>query len=161
MRKMFDEMPEELKAMFGITGEESTPTEFSGADFDYDNPPTSSKEIPDSVISAETLQKLVQARKLIIEAKETLKNDDRDTVLARATKLAQSSPYAQVQFITFTETVEDALVQVNTALLHIHDTGIKEAVDEGAKNNDMTPKEFANRFVHQHTMEKLMKELLG
>lgn len=160
MRKMFDEMPEELKAMFGITGEESTPTEFSGADFDYDNPPTSSEEIPDSVIPVEAMKKLVQARKLIIEAKETLKSDDRETVLARATKLSQSSPYAQVQLITFTETVEDALIQVNTAL-HIHDTGIKEAVDEGAKNNDMTPKEFANRFVHQHTMEKIIKELLG
>lgn len=154
MRKMFDEMPEELKAMFGITGEESTPTEFSGADFDYDNPPTSSEEIPDSVIPVEAMKKLVQARKLIIEARDLMigEGDERFPVV-----LATRSPYAQAQWLFFNDTLNDTIVKINT-LLHIHDEGdnsIKKAIDEQAQEEGMSVKDYVRRLLITTTMSKI------
>ena len=95
MSRMFDEMPEELKRMLGISPTDLTSEEEK---FDYDNPPLTCEEIPDSVIPAEALKKLVEARKLIIEAKKTL--GERSSAESFAFKLANSSPYAQIQCCT-------------------------------------------------------------
>lgn len=57
MSRMFDEMPEELKRMLGISLTDLTSEEKK---FDYDNPPLTCEEIPDSVIPAETFKKLVE-----------------------------------------------------------------------------------------------------
>lgn len=161
MRKLFDDMPEELKAMLGI-GEESSPTDLKGGnDFDYDNPPLTCEDIPDSNIPAEAIQKLVQVRKMLIEVKDMLCTSDENLADVRSLKLATSSPYAQVQFIIFTDEVQETLVKVNT-LLHTHDpeTGLKKFMDEEAEKQGITVKQLASDFVRHSAMEELMKGLL-
>lgn len=153
MSRMFDEMPEELKRMLGIS-----PTDLirEEKDFDYDNPPLTCEEIPDSVIPAEALKKLVEARKAIIEAKNLL--GDKCSANSFAFKLANSSPYAQIQWLYVTDEVQDALRSVNT-VLHINDSGkdsIKKTIDEEAHENGMTVKEFARKIVVCSTMSKIL-----
>ncbi len=153
MSRMFDEMPEELKRMLGIS-----PTDLTSEDkeFDYDNPPLTCEEIPDSVISAEALKKLVEARKLIIEAKNML--GDRSSAESFAFKLASSSPYAQIQWLYMTDEVQDALKSVNT-LLHINDTGecgIKSVLDEEAHKEGILVKDYARKLLHMHTLNMLL-----
>lgn len=153
MSRMFDEMPEELKRMLGIS-----PTDLirEEKDFDYDNPPLTCEEIPDSVIPAETFKKLVEARKLIIEAKKTL--GERSSAESFAFKLANSSPYAQIQWLYVTDELQDALRSVNT-LLHINDSGkdsIKKTIDEEAHENGMTAKELARKMLLVSTMNSIL-----
>lgn len=153
MSRMFDEMPEELKRMLGIS-----PTDLirEEKDFDYDNPPLTCEEIPDSVIPAEALKKLVEARKLIIEAKKTL--GERSSAESFAFKLANSSPYAQIQWLYVTDEVQDALRSVNT-LLHINDSGkdsIKKTIDEEAHKEGMTAKEFARKMLLVNAMNSIL-----
>ena len=153
MSRMFDEMPEELKRMLGIS-----PTDLTSEDkeFDYDNPPLTCEEIPDSVIPAEALKKLVEARKLIIEAKNML--GDRSSAESFAFKLASSSPYAQIQWLYMTDEVQDALKSVN-ALLHINDTGecgIKSVLDEEAHKEGILVKDYARKLLHMHTLNMLL-----
>lgn len=152
MSRMFDEMPEELKRMLGISPTDLTSEE---KDFDFDNPPLTCEEIPDSVIPAETFKKLVEARKLIIEAKKTL--GERSSA-DFAFKLANSSPYAQIQWLYVTDEVQDALKSINT-MLHINDSGkdsIKKIIDEEAHENGMTAKEFARKVMVCNTMSKIL-----
>lgn len=153
MSRMFDEMPEELKRMLGIS-----PTDLTSEDkeFDYDNPPLTCEEITDSVIPAEALKKLVEARKLIIEAKNML--EDRSSAESFAFKLASSSPYAQIQWLYMTDEVQDALKSVNT-LLHINDTGecgIKSVLDEEAHKEGILVKDYARKLLHMHTLNMLL-----
>lgn len=153
MSRMFDEMPEELKRMLGIS-----PTDLTSEDkeFDYDNPPLTCEEIPDSVIPAEALKKLVEARKLIIEAKNML--GDRSSAESFAFKLASSSPYAQIQWLYMTDEVLDALKSINT-LLHINSTGecgIKSALDEEAHKEGILVKDYARKLLHMHTLNMLL-----
>lgn len=141
MSRMFDEMPEELKRMLGISPTDLTSEEEK---FDYDNPPLTCEEIPDSVIPAETLKKLVEARKLIIEAL-----GERSSAESFAFKLANSSPYAQIQWLYMTKEMQDALKSINT-MLHINDSGrdsIKKGIDEEAHENGMTAKELARKVL--------------
>ena len=153
MSRMFDEMPEELKRMLGISPTDLTSEE---KDFDFDNPPLTCEEIPDSVIPAETFKKLVEARKLIIEAKKTL--GERSSAESFAFKLANSSPYAQIQWLYVTDEMQDALKSINT-MLHINDSGkdsIKKIIDEEAHKNGMTAKEFARKIMVCNTMSKIL-----
>ena len=158
MRKLFDDMPEELKAMLGI-GEESSPTDLKGGnDFDYDNPPLTCEDIPDSNIPAEAIQRLVQVRKMLIEVKDMLCTSDENLADVRSLKLATSSPYAQVQFIIFTDEVQETLVKVNT-LLHINDSGedgVKSQIDEAAHEEGMLVKDFVKRMLVTTTMNKIL-----
>ena len=152
MSRMFDEMPEELKRMLGISPTDLTSEE---KDFDFDNPPLTCEEIPDSVIPAETFKKLVEARKLIIEAKKTL--GERSSA-DFAFKLANSSPYAQIQWLYVTDEVQDALKSINT-MLHINDSGkdsIKKTIDEEAHKNGMTAKELARKMIVSSTLNSLL-----
>lgn len=155
MRKLFDDMPEELKAMLGI-GEESSPTDLKGGnDFDYDNPPMTCEDIPDSVISAEALKKIVEARNAMIEAKKLMigKDDERFSIT-----LATRSPYAQAQWLFFNDSLEKALVDINT-LLHINDSGedgVKVQVDEAAHEEGMLVKDFVRRLLVASTMNKIL-----
>lgn len=138
------------------------PTDLKGGnDFDYDNPPMTCEDIPDSNIPAEAIQKLVQVRKMLIEVKDMLCTSDKNLADVRSLKLATSSPYAQVQFIIFTDEVQETLVKVNT-LLHTHDpeTGLKKFMDEEAEKQGITVKQLASDFVRHSVMEKLMKGLL-
>lgn len=151
MSRMFDEMPEELKRMLGISPTDLTSEE---KDFDYDNPPLTCEEIPDSVIPAEALKKLVEARKAIIEAKNLLGNE----ADSFAFKLACSSPYAQIQWLYVTDEVQDALRIVNT-VLHINDSGkdsIKKTIDEEAHKEGMTAKEFARKIIVCSTLSSIL-----
>lgn len=153
MSRMFDEMPEELKRMLGISPTNLTSEEEK---FDYDNPPLTCEEIPDSVIPAETFKKLVEARKLIIEAKKTL--GERSSAESFAFKLANSSPYAQIQWLYVTDEVQDALRSVNT-VLHINDSGkdsIKKTVDKEAHKAGMTTKELARKMIVSSTLNSLL-----
>lgn len=153
MSRMFDEMPEELKRMLGISPTDLTSEEEK---FDYDNPPLTCEEIPDSVIPAEALKKLVEARKLIIEAKKTL--GERSSAESFAFKLANSSPYAQVQWLCMTDEIQDALKNVNT-MLHINDSGkdsIKKTIDEEAHKEGMTAKELARKMLLVSTMNSIL-----
>jgi hypothetical protein len=153
MSRMFDEMPEELKRMLGISPTDLTSEEEK---FDYDNPPLTCEEIPDSVIPAEALKKLVEARKLIIEAKNLL--CDKCSANSFAFKLANSSPYAQIQWLYVTDEVQDAFRSVNT-VLHINDSGkdsIKKTVDEEAHKAGMTTKELARKMIVSSTLNSLL-----
>lgn len=153
MSRMFDEMPEELKRMLGISPTNLTSEEEK---FDYDNPPLTCEEIPDSVIPAETFKKLVEARKLIIEAKKTL--GERSSAESFAFKLANSSPYAQIQWLYMTDEMQDALKSINT-MLHINDSGkdsIKKTIDEEAHENGMTAKELARKMLLVSTMNSIL-----
>lgn len=153
MSRMFDEMPEELKRMLGISPTDLTSEEEK---FDYDNPPLTCEEIPDSVIPAEALKKLVEARKLIIEAKKTL--GKRSSAESFAFKLANSSPYAQIQWLYMTDEMQDALNSINT-MLHINDSGkdsIKKSVDEEAHEKGMTAKELARRVIVCSTLSSIL-----
>lgn len=154
MSRMFDEMPEELKRMLGISPTDLTSEE---KEFDYDNPPLTCEEIPDSVIPAEALKKLVEARKLIIEA-ENMIGDRNSSAESFAFKLASSSPYAQIQWLYMTDEVQDALKSINT-LLHINDTGecgIKSALDEEAHKKGILVKDYARKLFHMHTLNMLL-----
>lgn len=153
MSRMFDEMPEELKRMLGISPTDLTSEEEK---FDYDNPPLTCEEIPDSVIPAETLKKLVEARKLIIEAKKTL--GERSSAESFAFKLANSSPYAQIQWLCMTDEMQETLKGINT-LLHINASGkdsIKKSIDEEAHENGMTAKELARKVIVCSTMNSIL-----
>lgn len=153
MSRMFDEMPEELKRMLGISPTDLTSEE---KEFDYDNPPLTCEEIPDSVIPAEALKKLVEARKLIIEAKNLVGNIS--NAESFALRLTNSSPYAQVQWLYMTDEVQDTLKNVNT-LLHINDSGkdsIKKIIDEEAHKEGMTAKEFARKMLLVSTMNSIL-----
>lgn len=153
MSRMFDEMPEELKRMLGTSPTDLTSEE---KDFDYDNPPLTCEEIPDSVIPAETFKKLVEARKLIIEAKKTL--GERSSAEFFALRLANSSPYAQIQWLYTTDEMQDALKSINT-MLHINDSGkdsIKKTIDEEAHKEGMTAKELARKMLLVSTMTSIL-----
>lgn len=153
MSRMFDEMPEELKRMLGISPTDLTSEEEK---FDYDNPPLTCEEIPDSVIPAETFKKLVEARKLIIEAKKTL--GERSSAESFAFKLANSSPYAQIQWLYMSDEMQDALKSINT-MLHINDSGkdsIKKTIDEKAHKEGMTAKELARKMLLVSTMNSIL-----
>lgn len=153
MSRMFDEMPEELKRMLGISPTDLTSEEEK---FDYDNPPLTCEEIPDSVIPAETFKKLVEARKLIIEAKKTL--GERSSAESFALRLANSSPYAQVQWLYMSDEMQDALKSINT-MLHINDSGkdsIKKTIDEKAHKEGMTAKELARKMLLVSTMNSIL-----
>lgn len=154
MRKLFDDMPEELKAMLGI-GEESSPTDLKGGnDFDYDNPPLTCEDIPDSVIPAEALKKLVEARNAVIEARKLMIGEDDEKF---SFTLATRSPYAQAQWLLFNDSLEKALVDINT-LLHINDSGedgVKVQVDEAAHEEGMLVKDFVKRMLVT-TMNKIL-----
>lgn len=153
MSRMFDEMPEELKRMLGNSLTDLTSEEEK---FDYDNPPLTCEEIPDSVIPAETFKKLVEARKLIIEAKKTL--GERSSAESLAFKLVNSSPYAQIQWLYMTDEMQDALKSINT-MLHINDSGkdsIKKTIDEKAHENGMTAKELARKVIVCNTLNSIL-----
>lgn len=153
MSRMFDEMPEELKRMLGISPTDLTSEEEK---FDYDNPPLTCEEIPDSVIPAEALKKLVEARKLIIEAKKTL--GERSSAESFAFKLANSSPYAQIQWLYMTNEMQETLKGINT-MLHINASGkdsIKKSIDEEAHENGMTAKELARKIIVCSTMNIIL-----
>lgn len=153
MSIMFDEMTEELKRMLGISPTDLTSEEEK---FDYDNPPLTCEEIPDSVIPAEALKKLVEARKLIIEAKKTL--GERSSAESFAFKLVNSSPYAQIQWLYMTDEMQDALKSINT-MLHINDSGkdsIKKTIDEEAHKEGMTAKELARKMLLVSTMNSIL-----
>ena len=154
MRKLFDDMPEELKAMLGL-GEESSPTDLKGGnDFDYDNPPMTCEDIPDSVIPAEALKKIVEARNAVIEARKLMigKNDENFSFT-----LATRSPYAQAQWLFFNDKLEETIVDLNT-LLHINDSGedgVKSQLDEAAHEEGMLVKDFVKRMLTITTMNKI------
>ena len=155
MRKLFDDMPEELKSMLGI-GEESSPTDLKGGnDFDYDNPPLTCEDIPDSVIPAEALKKIIEARNAVIEARKLMigKNDERFSIT-----LATRSPYAQAQWLFFNDSLEKALVDINT-LLHINESGedgVKSQTDKAAHEEGMLVKDFVRRLLVASTMNKIL-----
>lgn len=162
MSRMFDEMPEELKKLFELGG--ISPTDLTGEkektreeDFDFENPPLTCPEIPDSVISEEVIKKLVEARKLMLEAKDLL-NHIGSSEIALAMKLSSSSPYAQVQWLIFEDYLQDAVVAVNTCL-HINDTGdngIKKVIDEAAHEKGVLAKDFVQRMLIEKTLSKVL-----
>ena len=155
MRKLFDDMPEELKAMLGIGGE-SSPTDLKGGnDFDYDNPPLTCEDIPDSVIPAEALKKIIEARNAVIEARKLMigKDDERFSIT-----FATRSPYAQAQWLFFNDKLEETVVDINT-LLHINvsgEDGVKSQTDKAAHEEGMLVKDFVKRLLVTTTMSKIL-----
>ena len=161
MSRLFDEMPEELKMLLGIgsisstdlTGEKEKTRE---EDFDFENPPLTCPDIPDSIVSAEAIKKMAEARKLMLEAKDLIMNKDNAT--AMSFKLSQSSPYAQVQWLILEDYMKDAVVAINTCL-HINDTGdngIKKVIDEAAHEKGVLAKDFVQRMLIEKTLSKAL-----
>ena len=102
------------------------------------------------------MKKLVEARKAIIEAKNLIGNIS--NAESFALRLANSSPYAQIQWLYVTNELQDALKNVNT-LLHINDSGkdsIKKIVDEEAHENGMTAKELARKVIVCSTLNSIL-----
>lgn len=102
------------------------------------------------------MKKLVEARKAIIEAKKTL--GERSSAESFAFKLANSSPYAQIQWLYMTDEIQDALKSINT-MLHINDSGkdsLKKTIDEEAHKNGMTAKELARKILVCNTLSSLL-----
>lgn len=155
MRKLFDDMPEELKAMLGLD-KESSPTDLKEGDsFDYDNPPLTCEDIPDSAIPAEALKKIVEARNAVIEARKLMigKNSEKFSFT-----LATRSPYAQAQWLFFNDRLEETVVDLNI-LLHINDSGedgVKSQLDEAAHEEGMLVKDFVKRMLTITTMNKIL-----
>lgn len=147
-----------------MDSEVSPPTDLTGEkektrveDFDFENPPLTCPEIPDSVISEEVIKKLVEARKLMLEAKDLL-NQKGSSEVAFAIKLSSSSPYAQAQWLIFEDYLRDAVVAVNTCL-HINDTGdngIKKVIDEAAHEKGVLAKDFVQRMLIEKTLSKVL-----
>lgn len=137
-----------------LTGEKEKTRE---EDFDFENPPLTCPEILDSAISEEVIKKLVEARKLMIEAKDLLYNGSSE--LSLAMKLSNSSPYAQAQWLILGDYLQDAVVAINTCI-HTNDTGdngIKKVIDEAAHEKGMLAKEL----VHHMLIEKTLAKALG
>lgn len=132
------------------------PTDLKGGnDFDYDNPPLTCEDIPDSVIPAEAIQKLVQVRNAVIEARKLMigKNSEKFSFT-----LATRSPYAQAQWLCFNDSLEKALVDINT-LLHINvsgEDGVKSQTDKAAHEEGMLVKDFVKRMLVTTTMNKIL-----
>lgn len=132
------------------------PTDLKGGnDFDYDNPPLTCEDIPDSVIPAEAIQKLVQVRNAVIEARKLMigKNSEKFSFT-----LATRSPYAQAQWLFFNDSLEKALVDINT-LLHINvsgEDGVKSQTDKAAHEEGMLVKDFVKRMLVTTTMNKIL-----
>lgn len=132
------------------------PTDLKGGnDFDYDNPPLTCEDIPDSVIPAEALKKIIEARNAVIEARKLMigKDDERFSIT-----LATRSPYAQAQWLFFNDSLEKAIVDINT-LLHINDSGkdgLKSQTDEAAHEEGMLVKDFVKRMLVTTTMSKIL-----
>ena len=132
------------------------PTDLKGEnDFDYDNPPLTCEDIPDSVIPAEALKKIVEARNAVIEARKLMigKNDEKFSFT-----LATRSPYAQAQWLFFNDRLEETVVDLNT-LLHINDSGeggVKSQLDEAAHEEGMLVKDFVKRILTITTMNKIL-----
>lgn len=132
------------------------PTDLKGGnDFDYDNPPMTCEDIPDSVIPAEALKKIIEARNAVIEARKLMigKNDEKFSFT-----LATRSPYAQAQWLFFNDSLEKALVDINT-LLHINESGedgVKSQLDEAAHEEGMLVKDFVKRLLVASTMNKIL-----
>lgn len=102
------------------------------------------------------MKKLVEARKLIIEAKKTL--GERSSAESFAFKLANSSPYAQIQWLYMTDEMQETLKGINT-MLHINASGkdsIKKSIDEEAHENGMTAKELARKIIVCSTMNSIL-----
>ena len=132
------------------------PTDLKGGnDFDYDNPPLTCEDIPDSVIPAEALKKIIEARNAVIEARKLMigKNDEKFSFT-----LATRSPYAQAQWLFFNDRLEKALVDINT-LLHINESGedgVKSQTDKAAHEEGMLVKDFVKRMLVTTTMSKIL-----
>ena len=132
------------------------PTDLKGGnDFDYDNPPLTCEDIPDSVIPAEALKKIIEARNAVIEARKLMigKDVERLSII-----LATRSPYAQAQWLFFNDSLEKVLVDINT-LLHINDSGedgVKSQLDEAAHEEGMLVKDFVKRMLVTTTMNKIL-----
>ena len=160
MSRLFDEMPEELKMLLGIgsistdlTGEKEKTRE---EDFDFENPPLTCPDIPDSIVSAKAIKKMAEARKLMLEAKDLIMNKDNAT--AMSFKLSQSSPSAQVPWLILGDYMKDAVVAINTCL-HINDTGdngIKKVIDEAAHEKGVLAKDFVQRMLIEKTLSKAL-----
>lgn len=132
------------------------PTDLKGGnDFDYDNPPLTCEDIPDSVIPAEALKKIVEARNAVIEARKLMigKDDERFSIT-----LTTRSPYAQAQWLFFNDSLEKTLVDINT-LLRINfsgEDGVKSQLDEAAHEEGMLVKDFVKRMLVTTTMNKIL-----
>lgn len=81
------------------------------------------------------------------------KNDERFSII-----LATRSPYAQAQWLFFNDSLEKALVDINT-LLHINESGedgVKSQTDKAAHEEGMLVKDFVRRLLVASTMNKIL-----
>lgn len=81
------------------------------------------------------------------------KDDERFSIT-----LATRSPYAQAQWMFFNDSLEKAIVDLNT-LLHINDSGeggVKSQLDEAAHEEGMLVKDFVRKMLITTTMNKIL-----
>ena len=160
MSRMFDEMPEGLKmllagALFGGI----SPTDFNRKkedDFDWENPPVETDKFP-TLVPVEAVKKLVEARKLLIEVKDMLMSAP---VLAKA---EDKNAYARLHCLFFGDEVQNALVNVNTAL-HTYTDGmcqqVIEAVDEQCRDNHSVPTKQVTKLIEGFIKHKVLENIL-
>lgn len=72
--------------------------------------------------------------------------------------LVTRSPYAQAQWLSFNDRLEETVVDLNT-LLHINDSGeggVKSQLDEAAHEEGMLVKDFVKRMLTITIMNKIL-----
>lgn len=157
MSRLFDEMPEELKMLLGLTSPTDLTKQEKKDDFDWDNPPVKTDKFP-TLVPEEAITKLVEVRKILIEVKN---------LVPFAPELAHKedlNAYARLHAMFVADEVQSVLVQVNT-LLHTHTDEmaeqVVEAVDEICNKEKTVPTKAVTSMIRSFMMNKVLKDIIG
>lgn len=157
MSRLFDEMPEELKMLLGLTSLTDFNKQEEKDDFDWDNPPVKTDNFP-TLVPPEVITKLVEVRKLLCEVKDLVPNAPE---LAHKENL---NAYSRLHAVFVADEIQTALVQVNT-LLHTHTDEmtkqVVEAVDEICNKEKTVPTKAVTSMIRSFMMNKVLKDIIG
>lgn len=156
MSRLFDEMPEELKMLLGLTSLTDFNKQEKKDDFDWNNPPVKTDNFP-TLVPPEVLTKLVEVRKLLCEVKDLVPNAPE---LAHKENL---NAYARLHAMFVADEIQTALVQVNT-LLHTHTDEmtkqVVEAVDEFCTEEKTVPTKAVTKMIRTFMIHSVLGDIL-
>lgn len=156
MSRLFDEMPEELKMLLGLTSLTDFNKQEEKDDFDWDNPPVNTDNFP-TLVPPEVLTKLVEVRKLLCEVKDLVPNVPE---LAHKENL---NAYSRLHAVFVADEIQTALVQVNT-LLHTHTDEmtkqVVEAVDEFCTEEKTVPTKAVTKMIRRFMIHSVLGDIL-
>lgn len=156
MSRLFDEMPEELKMLLGLTSPTDLNKQEKKDDFDWDNPPVKTDKFP-TLVPEEAITKLVEVRKLLCEVKDLVPNAPE---LAHKENL---NAYSRLHAVFVADEIQTALVQVNT-LLHTHTDEmtkqVVEAVDEFCTEEKTVPTKAVTKMIRRFMIHSVLGDIL-